>query len=189
MKKYLVFIIIIFVFYLIISVDKTSKFNEPKNLELADIVLRKGIGAQSEVISQVLDSNLTHIAIISNTNPLKIIHATYDDFDANGVVEFSWEKFAKGSKYIKIIRLNLSKNEKDELVKNLKKQLGKDFKISTDEDNLYCTTFIAKELQKYLNKDLKYIYIDNIFIKGKLLPPKSFLDLDHSVIYEEKLQD
>lgn len=184
MRKYLIFIILIFLIYLIFPKSNAS-FDEPKDLKIADIILRKGIGAQSEVISQVLKSNLTHIGIISSTNPIKILHATYDDFDISGVVEFSWEQFAKGSKYIKIIRLNLSKNEKEELVKSLKTKLGNEFRISTDENNLYCTTFIAKDLQKYLNKDLKYIYLDNIFIKGKILPPKSFLELDHKVVYEK----
>lgn len=187
MKKYLLLIplLLFFVVFLFTKENDKAIFIQPKNLHLADIVLRKGVGTQSEIISMILSSNLTHVGIVSSTNPIKIIHATYEDLGENGVVEFDWEQFSKGSKYIKIIRLNLDDEVKKKIVSSLKAKIGDDFKLTTDKDNLYCTTLIEKELKKHINVNLKYDYVDNLLLKGYILPPKSFLDLEHEIIYEK----
>lgn len=101
------------------------------------------------------------------------------------MVEFSLEDFLKGAKKIKIIRLNIE--NKNDILDNLKKQIGKEFKISTQNDNLYCTTFLWNELKKYIKEDLKYDKINIPFNQGYYLLPERFLDLEHTLIYENNL--
>lgn len=159
--------------------------NNQNDIKIGDLILREGTTLDSQLIKQFFNATYTHIGIISCEKPLKVLHATYDDLGKNGVVEFSWEDFLKGAKKIKIIRLDIE--NKNDILDNLKKQIGKEFKISTQNDNLYCTTFLWNELKKYIKVDLKYDKINIPFNQGYYLLPERFLDLEHTLIYENNL--
>lgn len=186
MKK-IAFLINLLFFYTYFNYDMNiNTFTIPQNLEIGDLILREGTGSQSLLISKITHSKYTHIGIISSIHPIKILHATYDDLGENGVKEFSIKDFFKGAKQIKIIRLiDLSKEEKLLLIKNLKKYLNQDFNLSPKDNNLYCTTFIYKELEPLITEQLEKTYLDIPIATGYYLLPKSFLNLNHIVIDQQ----
>ncbi|KAA6224662.1 MULTISPECIES: hypothetical protein [unclassified Campylobacter] len=72
--------------------------------------------------------------------------------------------------------------QKEELVKNLKNEIGKEFVLSSDEDNLYCTTLLEKAIKPFLNFDLNYSHVQLLIFRGKYLYPKASYDDNNSVL-------
>lgn len=184
--KTIFFISNFIIFYIYFNFQPNiSSFEIPKDIKKGDLVLREGIGLQSQLILYATKSNYSHLGIISSENPLKVLHATYQDLGQNGVKEFSFSDFLKGSKKIKIIRLNDINDENiDILLSKLFLYLNNDFDLNASENNLYCTTFIEKELSKIYKLNLDKTFINVPVFYGYYLLPESFLTLNHKVIYE-----
>lgn len=125
MKKKLFLILCLISFLLIIIFFKPFKNTEnnglkiqdlkdfPK-LQIADLIFRQGIGADSLIIQQLSQSPFYHIGIIVKTSPIMILHASadYEDKDLNKVEIISLEDFLKLSKNIAIKKIKFDPRTK-----------------------------------------------------------------------------
>lgn len=179
--KFIIFITLTF------STLYAAKLDYPP-LEVGDLVFRKGLGAEALVINKLSTSPYTHIAMVIQTNPTLLIHATTDDDKTklNQVILSSLEDFAAHGTKVAIKRLKFSKEQKRQIAHFAKKELGRKFILSADKEAFYCTNFIENSIQKVI-KDFKLErkYVDVAIVNGDYLFPKAFFDDEKSfLIYE-----
>lgn len=158
-------------------------------LQVGDLVFRQGIGAESLIIEKLGNFPYTHIAMISSLEPLTLIHATTNDNanTPNQVIFSPFDEFLKQSKKIAIKRLDLNERQKEQILSFAKNKLGEEFELSSDENALYCTTFIEKALANVVEYKLSKSYVDFAYFRGYYLFPKAFFEDNRSVlIYESK---
>lgn len=161
---------------------------EPPPLEVGDLVFRKGLGAEALIINKLSTSPYTHIAMVIQTKPTLLIHATTDDDKTkpNQVFLSSFEDFATHGTKIAIKRLKFSKEQKRQIAHFAQKELGRKFILSADKEAFYCTNLIENSISKVV-KDfkLKRKYVDIAIVNGDYLFPKAFFDDEKSfLIYE-----
>lgn len=192
-KNYLVIFIAVLMILICcifaVNIFKTNKkltLGHLPPLEIADIIMREGVGMDSAVIKKISESNYTHIGLIISLNPLLILHATTNDNKnvKNQVIISTLDEFAKNAKNIAIKRYNLSEIKRENIKKDSKKYIGQKF-ILESKDNLkdssntkevlYCTTLIESILTPYANLNISYTFIDMPLFRGYYLLPKEFL--------------
>ena len=152
-------------------------------LEVLDLVLRAGVDLDSLLIQRLSNSPYSHIGIIIATQPLQVLHASSTDTQ-NKVAVSKFEYFLAHSKAIAIKRYANLQN-KERIVSYLKAQVGKEFKLISGDDALYCTTLIEDALKQALHLNLNYDKLEMSLFSGKYLFPKAFYDDNQSVLIYE----
>jgi hypothetical protein len=174
--KSLLFKILFFILFLPI-------FSEGFEVKVGDLIFRRGIDKDSDIISFLSNFEYSHIGVIISISPeIFIIHATTSDIgeeSKNAVIKSSFNNFIKNAKFYAIKRFNNLSNENINLVvKRLKNELGKPFILADkDEKNLYCTTLIQRAFDGVLLLNLPYEKVNVPFFSGKYLFPKAFWNL------------
>lgn len=156
-------------------------------LQVGDLVFRQGIGAESLIIEKLGNFPYTHIAIVAKLEPLTLIHATTSDNanTPNQVILSPFDEFLKQSKKIAVKRLDLNETQKEQILSFTQSKLGKEFELSSDENALYCTTFIEKALASVMKYELSRSYVDFAYFRGYYLFPKAFFEDQRSVLIYE----
>lgn len=154
-------------------------------LKTLDLVLRQGRDLDSLFISSVSNNPYSHIGVIISTNPLQVLHASSTDTQ-NKVAVSEFEDFLSHAKAIAIKRYeNLQGGEC--ILAHLKAQVGKEFKLTNDDERLYCTTLIEDAFKEAFELNLRYEKLAIPLIAGEYLFPKAFYEDNKSVvIYEFK---
>lgn len=165
-----------------------AKEGIPANiLEVGDLVFRQGIGSESKVI-QILSSHpYSHIAMVTQTKPVMLIHATTNDNEKqpNQVILSSLDDFVKHGKKFAVKRFHFSKENKIKIVEFALQDLKKGFTLSPDKDAIYCTTLLENAINKIENLKLDRIYVSFPFFQGHYLFPKAFYEDNKSVVVYE----
>ncbi len=179
-------------------------------LKVLDIVLRAGIDLDSLLISQISGSPYSHIGVVISTQPLQILHASSSDtqnrvavseFDyflahAKGIAVKRYRYFAEFEGFESANLQGFSRNDKTKNAKNssvervvayLKSQIGKEFRLFSENDKLYCTTLIESALKQAFEPNLAYEKLDLSLLSGEYLFPKAFYDSNQSVLIYEFL--
>ena len=158
--KSLLFKILFFILFLPI-------FSEGFEVKVGDLIFRRGIDKDSDIISFLSNFEYSHIGVIISISP------------KNAVIKSSFNNFIKNAKFYAIKRFNNLSNENINLVvKRLKNELGKPFILADkDEKNLYCTTLIQRAFDGVLSLNLPYEKVNVPFFSGKYLFPKAFWNL------------
>lgn len=159
------------------------------SFEVGDLVFRRGLGGESLLIEKLSDSPYTHIAMVVQTEPVVLIHATTDDDEnhRNQVILSSLEDFMKHSHKIAVKRLKFSEGSRKKIVDVAKQNLGKKFVLSSGRDAFYCTTLIENSIDQVEDFRIDRDFVDIPFFKGHYLFPKAFFTDERSVlIYESK---
>lgn len=139
--------------------------NEIRQIQNGDIILRKGYGTVSDLISKTLheEYDVSHCAIIHKFNDsIEVIHAvsqSLSDFD--GVQTQSLKRFINDSKPNSIILLRYNSDLHDQskiadrAIFYLRKKIPFDhgFDIK-DSSQFYCTELIWKVIKDTYNKDI-----------------------------------
>lgn len=174
------------VLFLLFNILFAKDINLPP-LEIGDLVFRKGLGAESLLIEKLSDSPYTHIAMVVQTKPIILIHATTDDDKnkKNQVILSSLENFVKYSHKIAIKRLKFSKENKEKIINFAKQNLGKKFVLSSSQDSLYCTTLIENSINQVENFKINKDFVNIPYFKGYYLFPKAFFADERSVLVYE----
>lgn len=182
------FIALVFIYFQNPKFTPKTFSNLPK-FQVGDLVFRKGIGSDSEVIAKITDFKYTHIGFVAEISPeILIIHATTTDFldKQNQVVLSTLDEFLNHSLKFGALRLNLSQNEAKMIANLLKTRLGSEFKFAPKgEPNLYCTTFLESEISKFLKFELKYENLNIPMIGGEYLLPRAFWEINGATILYE----
>lgn len=158
-------------------------------LEIGDLVFRKGLGEESLLIEKLSNSPYTHIAMVVQTKPVILIHATTDDDknQKNQVILSSLEDFIKLSHKIAIKRFKFSRQDKEKIINFAKQKLGEKFVLSPNKNALYCTTLIENSIKQVQDFKINKDFVDIPFFKGYYLFPKAFfIDKRSVLIYESK---
>lgn len=158
-------------------------------LEIGDLVFRKGMGEESLLIEKLSNSSYTHIAMVVQTNPVILIHATTDDDknQKNQVILSPLEDFIKLSHKIAIKRLKFSKQNKEKIITFAKQKLGEKFVLSPSQNALYCTTLIESSIKEVEDFKINKDFVDIPFFEGYYLFPKAFFkDKSSVLIYESE---
>lgn len=152
--------------------------------QIGDLIFRKGVNSESMIIANLSDSPFSHIGIVANVAPLRIIHATTDDNPnaQNQVIESAIDEFLLQARIVGLKRLPLPQNVRESIAKNAKLSLGAPFTLNTSDDSLYCTTFVRNNIVAVAPKDfsqnfmqnLPYKRVDFALIGGKYLFPSAF---------------
>lgn len=154
-------------------------------LRVGDVVLREGIGDDSLVISQVTKSQFSHIGIVINDNPIRIMHATTnDDLDnPNQVIISTLDHFVSYAYRIAVKRYPLSDESRLSISEDAMNYVGREFVFSPEsKDSLYCTTLLLKMLEPHTELDVSFSYLNIPFMAGNYLYPQSFLDDQNSTL-------
>ncbi len=75
----------------------------------------------------------------------------------------------------------------ERVVAYLKSQIGKEFRLFSENDKLYCTTLIENALKQAFEPNLAYEKLDLSLLSGEYLFPKAFYDSNQSVLIYEFL--
>lgn len=173
-----------------LSLEKLTAL--PK-LQVGDIVLRFGVGADSYAIAQISNSQYSHCGIISKTSPeIMITHAsTLDDLSSefDGVTTVPLQSFLKQATAIAIVRYSALTPELYPQLQDFLTQLsGRKFSLDVDaspsDDGVYCTTLIEQALTPLITLNLTRQQIDTPLAQGSFLFPEAFLhDPNARLIY------
>lgn len=180
-----------------LSLEKLTAL--PK-LQVGDIVLRFGVGADSYAIAQISNSQYSHCGIISAVSPeIMITHAsTLDDLSSkfDGVTTVPLQSFLEQATAIAIVRyVTLTPDLYPQLKAFLNQQTGRKFSLdveatplnietSQSERGVYCTTLIEQALSPLIELTLSRQQIDTPLAQGSFLFPEAFLhDPNAQLIY------
>ena len=159
-------------------------------LEIGDLVFRLGDEFDSILISQISEFKYSHIGIVADLEPLRVLHATTtgESDVENAVILSEFDEFLSHARNLGVARINFLNNmQKSQLIRNLKARLGEEFVLAkSSEPNLYCTTLIEREIRKILPEFApKYMQINAPVFNGLYLLPKAFWEYSGiETIYE-----
>lgn len=182
-------------FYSFLDSSLTLKdFKDLPEIKRGDLIFREGKSKDSAVIKYISNSKFSHIGVVYETEPLRIIHATTDDNlqNPNKVIISDISEFLKEAKNIAFKRINLESNQVEIFLNGLEKNLGKDFilygldssELERESKPIYCTTLIETELRKIIPINIEYELVNFPFLSGYYLFPKAFYDNIGELIYE-----
>lgn len=151
-------------------------------LEAGDWIFRAGTGQESAIIRTASNSKYSHIGVILTADPITILHATTNDDPThpNQVIISTYEDFTapEMAATIAIYRpIFLNEAEKLAILEQLKQQLGKPFRLTTQTNHpRYCTTILYDAI-KTVRPDFTLTWQHSYFplFKGAYLPPEAFL--------------
>lgn len=147
--------------------------------QIGDLIFRKGKNSESELIAYLGDSAFSHIGIVANRKPLRVIHATTDDNPnaPNRVIQSEIDDFLAQAQVVGLKRLPLPQNVRESIAKHASLSLGAPFVLRGSGDSLYCTTLVRDSIvanAPNLTLNLPYKKINFAFIGGEYLLPSAF---------------
>lgn len=150
-------------------------------LQIGDVILRMGVGADSYAIASASHSQYSHVGMISALEPeILVTHAsTVDDPPANfeGVSTITLKDFVYQGQRIAIVRYkDFSLQEQKSIQEYLFAQEGKAFVISNDSNAFYCTTLVLKALQDKVPLHLKPTFMSIPLLTGDYYMPQALLE-------------
>ena len=94
--------------------------------QIGDLIFRKGKNSESELIAYLGDSAFSHIGIVANRKPLRVIHATTDDNQnaQNRVIQSEIDDFLAQAQVVGLKRLPLPQNTRESIAKYALLSLG-----------------------------------------------------------------
>ena len=150
-------------------------------LEVGDILLRMGVGADSYVIAAASDSLYSHAGIVSAVTPeILVTHATTAD-DAGskfeGVITIPIANFISEASRIAVVRYpDLDEAEKPLVTAYLKSMEGQPFSLNQDSDSIYCSNLVLYALQDHVQIKVEPQKVDMPLFDGTFYFPQAFLD-------------
>ena len=178
---------------------KIARILSPKNLspqaqilkstlesraQIGDLIFRKGVNSESVIIANISDSPFSHIGIVVNVAPMRVIHATTDDnpHAQNQVIESNIDEFLLQAQSVGLKRLKLPQSTRESIAKNAKLSLGAPFTLNANDDSLYCTTLVRNSIVAVAPKDFSQKFMQNLPYKrvnfallgGEYLFPSAF---------------
>lgn len=149
------------------------------NAQIGDLIFRKGKNSESELIAYLGDSAFSHIGIVANLTPLRIIHATTDDNPnaLNRVIQSEIDDFLAQAQVVGLKRLPLPQNTRESIAKYAMLSLGAPFVLRGSGDSLYCTTLVRDSIKANAPNfalNLPYKKINFAFLGGEYLLPSAF---------------
>lgn len=164
------------------------------DLKVGDVILRKGVGADSYIINEISHSNYSHVGVVSQINPrVEITHATTAD-DAGspfeGVITVPIANFVSEARALAIVRYEqIKESAYPQISEYLHSQEGKVFDLSNDPDATYCSNLVYFALKPHTKTDLKYTFYEMLTFSGNYIFPQAFLDDPNSTTIYEYLPD
>lgn len=151
------------------------------SLQVGDVTLRMGVGADSYIIASTANSNYSHVGVISSISPdILITHASTEDdppANFNGVSTIALQDFIAQGQRIAIVRYrSFSAQEQEQIANFLHSKEGQAFVLSNDPEALYCTTLAIRALEPYVNLALKSQKLNIPLLTGDYYMPQAFLD-------------
>ena len=150
-------------------------------LEVGDILLRMGVGADSYVIAAASDSLYSHAGIVSAVTPeILVTHATTAD-DAGskfeGVITIPIANFVSEASRIAVVRYpGLDEAEKPLVTSYLKSMEGQPFSLNQDSDSIYCSNLVLYALQDHVQIKVEPQKVDMPLFDGTFYFPQAFLE-------------
>lgn len=147
--------------------------------QIGDLIFRKGKNSESELIAYLGDSAFSHIGIVANLAPLRVIHATTDDNPnaPNRVIQSEIDDFLAQAQVVGLKRLPLAQNTRESIAKYAMLSLGAPFVLRGSGDSLYCTTLVRDSIvanAPNFTLNLPYKKINFAFLGGEYLLPSAF---------------
>ncbi len=147
--------------------------------QIGDLIFRKGKNSESELIAYLGDSAFSHIGIVANLAPLRIIHATTDDNPnaPNRVIQSQIDDFLAQAQVVGLKRLPLPQETREAIAKYALLSLGAPFVLRGSGDSLYCTTLVRDSIKANAPNfalNLPYKKINFAFLSGEYLLPSAF---------------
>ena len=150
-------------------------------LEVGDILLRMGVGADSYVIAAASDSLYSHAGIVCAVTPeILVTHATTAD-DAGskfeGVITIPIANFVSEASRIAVVRYpGLDEAEKPLVTTYLKSMEGQPFSLNQDSDSIYCSNLVLYALQDHVQIKVEPQKVDMPLFDGTFYFPQAFLE-------------
>lgn len=161
---------------------KPEELKNLPRLEVLDVVLRRGIDYDSFVIRKLSNSDFSHVGVVVEVSPLKILHASSIDTQ-NRVAVSPFPYFLQNAQGIAVKRYGLNETQKKRILEKLNQKIGAAFSFNK-EHPLYCTTLLEEGFGKdFLN--LTYQNINLPVLGGDFLMPEAFYqDSKSTLIFE-----
>ncbi len=161
------------------SLAQSLKTTLESRAQIGDLIFRKGKNSESELIAYLSDSPFSHIGIVANLKPLRIIHATTDDNPnaPNRVIQSPIDEFLAQAQVVGLKRLPLPKKTREAIAKYALLSLGAPFVLNGKGDSLYCTTLVRDSIKANapnFELNLPYTKISFALFSGEYLMPSAF---------------
>ena len=164
---------------------KIARILSPKNLspqaqmlkstlesraQIGDLIFRKGVNSESAIIASLSDSPFSHIGIVANVAPMRVIHATTNDnpHAQNQVIESTIDEFLLQAQSVGLKRLPLPQNVRESIAKNAKLSLGAPFVLNS------IVAVAPKDFSQKFMQNLPYKRVDFALLSGEYLFPNAF---------------
>lgn len=153
-------------------------------LEVGDVVLREGVGADSRLIAQVAGGPYTHVGIVVSTAPVLILHAAPDDDPQHRrqVILSTPADYRARARRLAVKRYPLSPAQRARLQEQARDYVGRPFVLSGGADALYCTTLAARLLGAQVRLQLREVEVRLPLLGGRFLSPQGFFEDEGSVL-------
>lgn len=147
-----------------------------QNAEVGDLIFRKGLNTESDIITYISRSPFSHIGMVVSLEPFSVIHATTDDDKnaPNQVIISSLENFLAQAQAVGLRRLDLPQEIRIAMARDSLRYLAKPFVLSTDSTRFYCTTFLLEVISQQTEFEVDFINVDFAFLGGEYLFPSAF---------------
>lgn len=153
-------------------------------LEVGDVVLREGVGADSRLIAQVAGGPYTHVGIVVSTAPVLILHAAPDDDPQHlqQVILSTPAAFRARARRLAVKRYPLSPAQRAQLQEQARDYVGRPFSLSAETDALYCSTLVSRLLGAQVRLQLREVEVRLPLLGGRFLSPQGFFEDEGSVL-------
>lgn len=147
-----------------------------QSAEVGDIIFRRGLNTESDIITYISHSPFSHIGMVVSLEPFSIIHASTDDdkMHLNQVIISSLEDFLTQGNSVGLRRLDLPQELRAKIAEDSLAFLTKPFVLSTDSTRFYCTTFLLDIISQRVDFEVDFINVDFAFLGGEYLFPSAF---------------
>lgn len=147
-----------------------------QNAEVGDLIFRKGLNTESDIITYISRSPFSHIGMVVSLEPFSVIHATTDDDKnaPNQVIISSLKDFLAQAQAVGLRRLDLPQEIRIAMARDSLRYLAKPFVLSTDSTRFYCTTFLLEVIAQQTEFEVDFINVDFAFLGGEYLFPGAF---------------
>lgn len=153
-------------------------------LEVGDVLLREGAGADSRLIARVAGGPYTHVGIVVSTAPELILHAAPDDDPDRPyqVILSTPAAFRARALRLAVKRYPLSAPQRARLQEQARGFVGRPFELAAGEDALYCSSLAARLLGAQVRLHLREVEVSLPLVGGRFLSPQSFFEDEGSVL-------
>lgn len=153
-------------------------------LEVGDVVLREGVGADSLLIARLAGGPYTHVGVVVSSTPELIMHAATDDDPSrpNQVILSTPGAYCARGRRIAVKRYALTPAHQMLLAEQARAYVGRPFVLAAGSDALYCTTLAAQLLGAHVPLSLREVEVRVPLVGGRYLSPQSFFEDEGSVL-------